>query len=64
MFKRLILEDSASLYVITAFVTAATIFVTITWRAIRMPRAQVEKFAQLPFTTDTSDTAARHEPHA
>ena len=40
MFKRLILEDSSALYVITAFVTAATIFCTITWRALRMPRAQ------------------------
>ena len=41
MFKRLILEDSSTLYVIIAFVTAATIFMTITWRAVRMPRAQV-----------------------
>ncbi|MEO6873955.1 MAG: hypothetical protein ABI222_03950 [Opitutaceae bacterium] len=55
MFKRLILEDSATLYVIFAFVTAATIFITITWRALRMPRAQVERFAQLPFTKDSSD---------
>jgi hypothetical protein len=61
MFKRLILEDSSVWYVITAFVTAATIFGTITWRAVRMPRAQVEKFAQLPFTTDADE---RHEPHA
>jgi hypothetical protein len=61
MFKRLILEDSSTWYVITAFVTAATIFLTITWRALRMPRAQVDKFAQLPFTTDADE---RHDPHA
>jgi hypothetical protein len=62
MFKRLILEDSSTLYVITAFVTAATIFITIAWRAVHMPRAQVEKFAQLPFAPDSS--LPRHEPHA
>jgi len=61
MFKRLILEDSAAIFVLTAFVTAATIFITISWRALRMPRSQVEKFAQLPFTTDSDD---RHDPHA
>ena len=61
MFKRLILEESSTIYVIVAFVTAATIFVAITWRALRMPRAQVDKFAQLPFTTDPAD--GRHDPH-
>ena len=62
MFKRLILEDSSTLYVIIAFVTAATIFMTITWRAVRMPQAQVEKFAQLPFAPDSP--LPRHDPHA
>jgi hypothetical protein len=61
MFKRLLLEDSSAWYVITAFVTAATIFGTITWRALRMPPSQVEKFAQLPFTTEAAE---RHDPHA
>ena len=59
MFKRLILEDSSALFFLTAFVTAATIFVAITWRALRMPRAQVERFAQLPFTPDSTD--GRHD---
>ena len=62
MFKRLVLEDSSSLYVIIAFATAATIFITIAWRAIRMPRAQVEHFAQLPFTVDSASRP--HDPHA
>ena len=61
MFKRLILEDASAIYVLTAFVTAATIFITISWRALRMSRAQVEKFAQLPFTTDAAE---RHDPSA
>ncbi len=59
MFKRLILEDSSSLYVIVAFVTAATIFITLTWRALRMPRAQVERFSQLPFASNSD--VAHHE---
>lgn len=52
MFKRLLLDDSAALYVITAFVTAATIYVVISWRAVRMPRAQVRRFADLPFAAE------------
>jgi len=59
IFKRLILEDSSALFVLTAFVTAATIFVTISWRALRMPRAQVDRFARLPFTNDPKD--GRHD---
>jgi hypothetical protein len=62
MFKRLLLDDSATIYVLVAFVTAATIFVTITWRALRMPRTQVDHFANLPFTPDTD--AGRHDTHA
>jgi hypothetical protein len=52
MFKRLILDDSAALYVIIAFVTAASIYVLIAWRALRMPRAQLRRFADLPFAAD------------
>lgn len=59
MFKRLILEDSSVYYVITAFLTAAAIFLTITWRALRMPPQQVERFARLPLENDR--TPDRHE---
>lgn len=52
MFKRLIFDDYAVIFTITAFITAVTIFVAITWRALRMPRRQIEQLAQLPFTTD------------
>ena len=62
MFKRLLLEDSSAWYFITAFITAATIFLTIAWRAIRMPRTQADHFSNLPFTNDTTD--GRHDPHA
>jgi hypothetical protein len=62
MFQRLILEDSAALFTIVAFVTAASIFVTISWRALRMKRPQLERFANLPFATETP--VVHHDPDA
>ena len=59
MFKRLLLDDTATLFTLVAFVTAAVIFVAIAWRAVRMPRAQVDRFANLPFNSDTA--AAHHD---
>jgi hypothetical protein len=53
MFRRLILEDSAALYTLAAFITAASIFVAISWRAIRMNRTQTARFENLPFDTET-----------
>jgi hypothetical protein len=64
MFKRLILEDSAALFTIIAFITATSIYFTISWRAFRMKRPQVERFENLPFATATPaahhDTDAKH----
>lgn len=62
MFRRLIFEDSAALFTIAAFVTAVSIFVMVAWRAVRMKRPQAERFAQLPFATETP--SARHDPAA
>lgn len=62
MFRRLIFEDSAALFTITAFVTAVSIFVMVGWRALRMRRPQIERFAHLPFDTETPP--ARHDPAA
>jgi hypothetical protein len=53
MFRRLIFEDSAALFTITAFITAASIYVTIGWRALRMKRPQLSRFENLPFSTPT-----------
>lgn len=58
MFRRLILEDSAALFTLAAFITAASIFVAITWRAIHMNRAQTAKFEHLPFDTETPAASA------
>jgi hypothetical protein len=59
MFQRMILEDSAVLYTIAAFSVASSIFVAVAWRAMRMSRSQLERFANLPFETATP--ASKHE---
>jgi hypothetical protein len=59
MFRRLIFEDSAALFTLVAFITAVSIFVSISWRALRMKRPQLDHSEQLPFSTPTP--AARHD---
>ncbi len=65
MFRRLVFENTAALFTFAAFLTAVSIYVTITWRALRMKRSQVERFENLPFATATPPashdaTSSRH----
>ena len=53
MFRRLVFENAAALFTFAAFLTALSIYLTITWRALRMKRPQVERFENLPFATAT-----------
>ncbi|PTX95530.1 hypothetical protein [Opitutus sp. ER46] len=53
MFRRLVFEDAAAIFTIAAFITAVSFFVTISWRALRMKRPQVERLENLPFATPT-----------
>jgi hypothetical protein len=53
MFRRLIFDDSATLFTLVAFITAVSIFITISWRALRMKRTQLSHFENLPFATAT-----------
>ncbi|MBE7539467.1 MAG: hypothetical protein HS122_13780 [Opitutaceae bacterium] len=62
MFRRILLEDSAAVFTITAFITAVSIFVAILWRAFRMKREQTHHFENLPFETETP--AARNDSQA
>jgi hypothetical protein len=59
MFRRLVFENTAAFFTLAAFITAATIYFMVAWRAIRMKRPQVERFANLPFATATPP--ARHD---
>ena len=62
MFRRLILEDSAALFTVVAFITAASIYLTIGWRALRMTRPQLAHLERLPFATATP--SATHDSDA
>ena len=57
MFRRLVFENTAALFTVAAFITAATIYVTIAWRALRMKRPQTDRFANLPFECETAAAA-------
>jgi len=63
MFKRLILEYYTVICTLIAFIVAATIFLATVWRAIRMPRAQVDHLAHLPFET-TAPRSSEHDQQA
>ena len=59
MFRRLVFENTAALFTLGAFITALTIYVMIAWRALRMKRPQVARFASLPFDTATPASVTR-----
>ncbi len=48
-----------AIFTVSAFITALSIYVLITYRALRMPRLQREALARLPFADDSN--ATRHE---
>jgi len=62
MFTRIIYGDSTAFFTIAAFGVATSIFITISWRALRMKRPQIEHYESLPFLTATP--AAGGEDHA
>ena len=59
MFRRLVFENSAAVFTIVAFVTAASIYLLFAWRALRMKRPQITHLENLPF--DAATPSARHE---
>jgi hypothetical protein len=62
MFRRLVFEDSAAIFTVAAFITAVSIFVTISLRAVRMKRPEVRRFENLPFEIPTP-SAHDHDAH-
>jgi hypothetical protein len=59
MFQRIITGDPEAICTIIAFAVAASIFLAVAWRALRMQRTQTDRLAELPF--DTPTPAARRE---
>lgn len=59
MFRRLLLENWMGIFTLIAFVTAVSVYASIAWRALRMPRPQRDRLAHLPLNDDVH--APRHE---
>lgn len=54
MFKRFVYEDWMIVFPIVAFITAACIYAYFTYRALRMKRGQIDRFANLPFNEENT----------
>jgi len=61
MFRRLIFDDWVVIFPLVAFITAASVYACLTWRALRMRPAQISRFSHLPFNDETSRLATRHD---
>lgn len=57
MFRRLFFDHWVSIFALVAFVTAASVYFSMVWRALRMRRGQADAMAALPFTA-AEDPAA------
>ena len=54
MFRRLLFDDWVVIFPLMAFLTAASVYAFLTWRALRMRPEQIGRFAGLPFNDETS----------
>lgn len=66
MFRRLLIEDWTVIFTIAAFVTVASIYLTMLYRTVRLRRPQVDHLSQLPLqddlpSVDANPAASRHE---
>lgn len=48
MFRRLVLDHWMTVFTLTAFTTALSVYLSIAWRALRMKPLERERFARLP----------------
>lgn len=49
MFRRVLLENWMSIFPLVAFLTAATIYVAVSYKTLRMRKPQIDRFSKLPF---------------
>ena len=66
MFRRLLIEDWTAIFTIAAFITVASIYLTMLYRTLRMRRPQIDHLSNLPFEDDqpvvaVKPAASRHE---
>jgi hypothetical protein len=62
--ERFAYPESAALIGIAAFCVAASIFIAVAWRALRMKPRQVERLEHLPFETETPASHGPRDPKA
>ncbi len=67
MFRRILIEDWTTIFTLAAFVTVASIYLTMLYRTVRLRRSQVEELSQMPLADDAGSVAqnsassSRHE---
>ena len=61
MFRRLLFDDWVVIFPLVAFITAASVYACLTWRALRMRPAQISRFARLPLNDETSRPVSLHD---
>ncbi len=61
MFHRLIFADWVVIFPLIAFITAVSVYTSLTWRALRMRPAQLSHFENLPFNEESSPAVSRHD---
>lgn len=59
MLERIVTGNAEAICLVASLVIAASIFVAVAWRALRMKRPDVGRFAQLPFETPTPAASRR-----
>lgn len=66
MFRRLLIEDWTAIFTIAAFVTVASIYLTMLYRTVRLRRPEIDHLSNLPFdedqpVADSNPATSRHE---
>ncbi len=61
MLRRLIFDHWLVIFPLVSFIVAGVIYFSITWRALRMRKPQLDHLASLPFN-DESEPPTRPTP--
>ncbi len=52
MFRRLIFDNWVSIFPLISIIVTGVVYATITWRACRMKKTQIEHLENLPLSGD------------
>lgn len=67
MFRRILIEDWTTIFTLAAFVTVASIYLTMLYRTLRLRRSRVDELSHMPLEDDSGSVASnsasahRHE---